>query len=236
MNKQDIYNYLKENNIWHEITDHKAVYNMAELAEVDTPYPEADAKNLFVRDDKKKNFYLITVRGDKRVNLKEFRKANGTRPLSFASEENLMDIMGLIPGAVTPLGILNDTEKKIHFYLDKHFLEEISIPEIAAYVDINKSYLQALFTDKIGCTINHYINQKRLEQAIFLLCNSSFGITDIAFASGYNSRQHFSYTFEKFYGLTPSAYRGLHARNMTTDTRNIRYSLENDRDLKGEIM
>ena len=53
MNKQDIYNYLKENNIWHEITEHKAVYNMAELAEVDTPYPEADAKNLFVRDDKK---------------------------------------------------------------------------------------------------------------------------------------------------------------------------------------
>ena len=99
MNKQDIYNYLKENNIWHEITEHKAVYNMAELAEVDTPYPEADAKNLF-------------------------RKANGTRPLSFASAENLMDIMGLIPGAVTPLGILNDTEKKVHFYLDKHFLEE----------------------------------------------------------------------------------------------------------------
>lgn len=117
MNKQDIYNYLKENNIWHEITEHKAVYNMAELAEVDTPYPEADAKNLFVRDDKKKNFYLITVRGDKRVNLKEFRKANGTRPLSFASEENLMDIMGLIPGAVTPLGILNDTEKKYIFIL-----------------------------------------------------------------------------------------------------------------------
>ena len=71
---------------------------------------------------KRKTF--ITVRGDKRVNLKEFRKANGTRPLSFASEENLMDIMGLIPGAVTPLGILNDTEKKVHFYLDEHFLEE----------------------------------------------------------------------------------------------------------------
>ena len=118
MNKQDIYNYIKENNIWHEITEHKAVYNMAELAEVDTPYPEADAKNLFVRDDKKKNFYLITVRGDKRVNLKEFRKANGTRPLSFASAENLMDIMGLIPGAVTPLGILNDTEKKIHILIN----------------------------------------------------------------------------------------------------------------------
>ena len=58
MNKQDIYNYLKENNIWHEITEHKAVYNMAELAEVDTPYPEADAKNLLFVMIKRKTFIL----------------------------------------------------------------------------------------------------------------------------------------------------------------------------------
>ena len=76
MNKKEIYSFLKEKNIWHEITEHKAVYNMAELAEIEIPYPEADAKNLFVRDDKKRNYYLITVKGDKRVALKEFRKAN----------------------------------------------------------------------------------------------------------------------------------------------------------------
>ncbi len=52
MNKKEIYSFLKEKNIWHEITEHKAVYNMAELAEIEIPYPEADAKNLFVRDDK----------------------------------------------------------------------------------------------------------------------------------------------------------------------------------------
>ena len=85
MNKQQIYDYLQENSIWHEITQHKAVYNMAELAEVPCPYPEADAKNLFVRDDKKQNYYLITVKGEKRVNLKAFREAQGTRNLSFAS-------------------------------------------------------------------------------------------------------------------------------------------------------
>ena len=61
MNKQEIYNYLKEQNIWHEVTEHKAVFNMEELAEVDIPYPEADAKNLFVRDDKKRNYYLISL-------------------------------------------------------------------------------------------------------------------------------------------------------------------------------
>lgn len=124
MNKQDVYNYLKEKNIWHEITEHKAVYNMAELAEIEIPYPEADAKNLFVRDDKKRNYYLITVKGDKRVNLKEFRQKNQTRPLSFASEDDLMSIMGLIAGAVTPLGVLNDEELKVKVFLDKDFLEE----------------------------------------------------------------------------------------------------------------
>ena len=45
------------------------------------------------------------------VCIKEFRKKNNTRPLCFASENDLMDILGLIPGAVTPLGILNDEER-----------------------------------------------------------------------------------------------------------------------------
>lgn len=127
MNKQEIYDFLKRENLWHEITEHPAVYNMAELAEVDIPYPEADAKNLFVRDDKRRNYYLITVRGDKRVDLKEFRRTYETRPLTFASPEDLMSIMHLIPGAVTPLGILNDEERKVILYLDQSFFEGLGL-------------------------------------------------------------------------------------------------------------
>ena len=127
MNKQDIFNFLDEKGIWFEITEHKAIYNMNELSQIGIPYPEADAKNLFIRDDKKRNYYLITVKGDKRVNLKEFRKANQTRPLSFASEKELMSIMGLIAGSVTPLGILNDKEIKVKVFLDKDFYENPGI-------------------------------------------------------------------------------------------------------------
>lgn len=123
MNKQEIYDYLKEKNIWHEITEHEAVYNMKELSQIDIPYPEGDAKNLFLRDDKKRNYYIITVKGDKRVNLKEFRQKNNTRSLSFASENDLMIIMNLIPGSVTPLGILNDKEIKVEVFIDKDFIE-----------------------------------------------------------------------------------------------------------------
>ena len=127
MNKQDVYNFIKEKNIWHEITEHEAVYNMEELSKVEILYPEYDAKNLFVRDEKKLNYYLITVKGDKRVDLKLFRKQNNTKPLTFAKEEDLMEIINLIPGAVTPLGLLNDKEKKVHFYLDEDFMQNDKI-------------------------------------------------------------------------------------------------------------
>lgn len=124
MNKQEIYDFIKSKNIWYEITEHKAVYNMEELKEVDIPYPEYDAKNLFVRDDKKRNYYLITVKGDKRIDLKEFRKKNNMRPLSFASEDDLLNIMNLRAGSVTPLGLLNDKENKVQFYIDKDFMKD----------------------------------------------------------------------------------------------------------------
>ena len=127
MNKQKIYDLLIQKNIPHEITEHEAVYNMAEVAMIKLPYPEAEAKNLFVRDDKKQNFYLITVKGDKRVDLKQFRKEHNTRSLQFVSAELLMDILGLIPGAVTPMGLLNDKECKVHWFLDKAFTDELNL-------------------------------------------------------------------------------------------------------------
>ena len=127
MNKEQIYRYLKQKNIWYEITKHKAVYNMKDLQNVDLPYPEGDAKNLFVRDDKKRNYYLITVKGTKKVDLKEFRHQNNTRPLSFASEEELFQILNLTKGSVTPLGLLKYKLKKVSFFLDKELLKDPGI-------------------------------------------------------------------------------------------------------------
>ncbi len=121
MNKAETYQYLTEHGIHFEITEHVAVYNMEELDAVDLPYPDCDAKNLFVRDDKKRNYYLITVKGSKRVNLKEFRKKHGLRNLSFASSDDLAAMMELIPGAVTPLGLLNNQDCNIVLYMDAEF-------------------------------------------------------------------------------------------------------------------
>ncbi|MBQ8882621.1 MAG: prolyl-tRNA synthetase associated domain-containing protein [Clostridia bacterium] len=121
MNKAQIYQFLADKKIEHEITEHQAVYTMGELFNVAVPYPQCDAKNLFVRDDKHKNYYLITVKGDKRVNLKQFRNQFNTRPLTFASADELMEIMSLIPGSVSPLGLLNDENRVVKFYIDDEF-------------------------------------------------------------------------------------------------------------------
>ena len=125
MNKQEIYKYLKARNIWYKVTEHEAVYNMKEASKIDMPYGDADAKNLFLRDDKKKNYYLLTVKAKKEIDLKFFAKKYNVRRLSFASEEKLMEILGLIPGEVTPFGILNDRNCIVKVFLDKEFVNGI---------------------------------------------------------------------------------------------------------------
>ena len=123
MNKEMIYYYLNKKNIRYELIEHEAVYTMEDLSKLDIPYPDSDAKNLFVCDDKKENYYLITVKNNKRVNLKDFQKEYHTRPLSFASSDDLFTFLKLTPGAVTPFGLLNDKNLKVKFYLDKEFLD-----------------------------------------------------------------------------------------------------------------
>jgi Ala-tRNA(Pro) deacylase len=147
MNKQEIYDFIKSRNIWYEVTEHKAVFSMKELSEVEVLYPEYDAKNLFVRDDKKRNYYLITVRGNKRVDLKKFRNDNGIRPLSFASADDLKNIMDLVPGAVTPFGLLNDKDFKVTFYLDKDFFKDEQI--IGIHPNDNTATIWLKVTDLI---------------------------------------------------------------------------------------
>lgn len=120
MTKQEVYQYLTAHGIDYQVTEHKAVYHMTETDMAALPYPQLIAKTLFLQDDKG-NGYLLSVKGEKRVNLRAFKKEHGLKGLSFVSEEELMSVLGLRPGAVTPLGILNDDTCSVRFYLDAAF-------------------------------------------------------------------------------------------------------------------
>ena len=124
MNKIETLRYLDQHQINYEKIDHPAVFNMADLANLHLPHPEADAKNLFIRDDQKKHYYLLTVKGNKKVNLQQFRQKFGTRRLTFASPEDLKKFLQVTPGSVTPLSLLNNAIVEIPLYLDAYFLQQ----------------------------------------------------------------------------------------------------------------
>ena len=74
-------------------------------------------KNLFLKN-KKNNFYLITCLENSLVDLKLLRKKLNLGSVSFAGEKYLNELLNVKPGAVTPFGLLNDTHRKIKFYID----------------------------------------------------------------------------------------------------------------------
>ena len=153
MNKPQIYSLLTSRGICYEVTEHEAVYTMEELSHVELPYPQGDAKNLFVRDDKHQHYYLITVQGDKRVDLKAFRRAQGTRSLSFASPEELMTHLELTPGGVTPLGLLNRQAPSVELFLDSAFLEPPGM--IGVHPNENTATVWLKTRDLIGLLRDH---------------------------------------------------------------------------------
>lgn len=75
-------------------------------------------KNLYVRDRKKRN-YLITLEQDRAFDLKGFGKELGVGTLSFGSADRLMEHLGIRPGAVSPLAMVNGAGTGVAFYLDR---------------------------------------------------------------------------------------------------------------------
>ena len=122
--RQKVFDYLSKMNINYDIVEHPAVYTMEEMDNLHIDSSNQVVKNLFVRDDKKKRYFLVSVQKDKRVNLKNLMTKLDSRPLSFASEHALQAILGLDKGSVTPLGILNDANCRVEVVLDnnlRHF-------------------------------------------------------------------------------------------------------------------
>lgn len=121
MNKQELYAFLDAQQINYVAIEHQPVHTVEEAEQLHLPHPEAGAKNLFLRDDRMRNYYLLTVRDALPVDIKAFQEKIGARRLSFASEDDLMRYLKLIKGAVTPFGILNDDSRTVKLYVDAYF-------------------------------------------------------------------------------------------------------------------
>lgn len=109
---------LKSLNIEYEKVEHPAVYTVEEAKEKVPKIDGVGCKNLFLRTQKKEAF-LYTLPEDKQINLKSLSEELGVTRFHFATPETLEEILGVIPGSVTPLAIVNDSKNLVTVVLDK---------------------------------------------------------------------------------------------------------------------
>ncbi|MBI2485023.1 prolyl-tRNA synthetase associated domain-containing protein [Candidatus Uhrbacteria bacterium] len=111
--------FLNAHNISFERFDHPAVFTCEE-AEVHCKHvPGMACKNLFLKDKGTGRFFLVTLPADKRMDLKVLGKHLGTNKLTFGSADELRARLGLEPGSVSPLGLLNDHEHSVRYLVGR---------------------------------------------------------------------------------------------------------------------
>lgn len=149
----NVYEILKALDINYEEIEHRAVYTIEEALKENIPdrIKGVECKNLFVKG--KKKFYLIFLEASKRANLKQLALIVGEPKLSFASEVDLQQILGLEVGSVTPLGIINDVNNEVTLLLDKSLKSSI----VLVHPNVNTKTLAIKFDDllKIMDYTNH---------------------------------------------------------------------------------
>lgn len=81
-------------------------------------------KNLFFRNHKGNKHFLVILDCDQNMDIHSIEKQLHQGKLSFASEQRLHIYLGLTPGSVTPFGLINDTDKHVHVFIDETLRHE----------------------------------------------------------------------------------------------------------------
>ncbi len=97
--------------------EHVAVFTVAESDTVNAAIPGAHTKNLFLKDAGGV-FWLVTVPGEARVDLKALPAAIGCKRVSFGKADDMQRLLGIAPGSVTPLAAINAAPGTITVVLD----------------------------------------------------------------------------------------------------------------------
>jgi Ala-tRNA(Pro) deacylase len=104
--------WMAEHGIAQTTHDHPAVFRVEEGLELKAALPGVHTKNLFLKD-KKGRLWLISAAQDTVIDLKRAHRAMGSDRLSFGNEALLWETLGVRPGSVTALGLINDTDRRL---------------------------------------------------------------------------------------------------------------------------
>jgi len=118
MNSEEVYEVLKGLSIEFEEFKHPPVFTVEQAEEHWEDIEATHCKNLFFRDKKGRRHFLVILRHDRKLDIKELESRIGAGRISFASEQRLNDQLGLTPGSVSPFGLINNSDNSVEVFID----------------------------------------------------------------------------------------------------------------------
>ncbi|MBR1672608.1 MAG: prolyl-tRNA synthetase associated domain-containing protein [Fretibacterium sp.] len=155
--KEGVFAALKDMGLPYEVDEHPPVYTIDEMEALGLGKKGVIVKNLFLRDSKGKRHFLVLLPGDKHADLKSIGEQLSCPRLSFASEERLSRFLGLTKGAVTPLGVMNDTDHAVEVIVERSLTTE---PKLGVHPNDNTATVW-LSWNSLKKFIDHFGNTLR---------------------------------------------------------------------------
>jgi Ala-tRNA(Pro) deacylase len=113
----DLFAFLDQHGIAHKTATHPPLFTVEQSRELRGTIPGAHTKNLFLKD-KRDSVFLVVAPEDAAIDLKTLHHKLGAGRFSFGSSGLMQELLGVLPGAVTPFGAINDTARRVNVVLD----------------------------------------------------------------------------------------------------------------------
>lgn len=145
-NRQSVFITLDSLGIEYELFEHPALDTIEIALKYWKDIDAVHCKNLFFRNHKGNKHYLVIIKDTTPFSIRSLEKKLKQGKLTFGSEKRLLKYLGLLPGSVSPFGLINDTEKHVHLFLDKQLQDAI---KISFHPNDNTASLVIKYTDFI---------------------------------------------------------------------------------------
>ena len=118
-----VFEYLKAQDIPYECYHHPEGKTIAEAMKYWHDDGSVHCKNLFFRNHKGNRHYLVCFDSSQNMAIHDLEQRLHQGKLSFASQQRMERYLGLLPGSVSPFGLINDEEHHVHLFLDRNLLD-----------------------------------------------------------------------------------------------------------------
>jgi Ala-tRNA(Pro) deacylase len=121
--QEELYTLFEKLNIQFEYHEHPPLATIEDTKTHWKNYNSGRCKNIFFRNHKGDRHYLVILEHLRQLNIRDLEKRLKQGKLTFASDFRLKKYLGIEPGSVSPFGLINDSEKHVHLFIDEKLKE-----------------------------------------------------------------------------------------------------------------